>query len=67
MLAPPLPAGLESENGDAVEPAALPNRPPEAGAEVVFDCPDAALEAGVPNVKDIFDDWFPPAEPSERT
>jgi hypothetical protein len=41
------------ENGDAVEPAAAPNNPPEAGAVDVVGCPEAALDAGVPKVKDI--------------
>lgn len=49
----PLAAGLVKENGDAVEPAAPPKRLPEAGAVEVVDCPDAALDAGVPKVKDI--------------
>lgn len=49
----PLPAGLVNEKEDPVEPAAPPNRPPEAGAVVDVGCPEAALEAGVPNEKGI--------------
>ena len=47
----PLAAGLK-EKGDAVEPAAAPNRPPEAAADVV-GCPEAAFAAGGPKLKDI--------------
>ena len=49
----PLAAGLEKENGEAVAPVAPPNRLPEAGAAVVVDWPEAALDAGVPNENDI--------------
>jgi hypothetical protein len=47
----PLAAGLK-ENGDAVELAAPPNSPLEAGADVV-GCPEPAFAAGVPKLKDI--------------
>ena len=48
----PLPDGLANEKGDAVDPAP-PNRPPVAGAVVVVGWPEAPLDAGVPNEKDI--------------
>jgi hypothetical protein len=52
VLVPPV-AGFENEKGDAVEPAVPPNSPPVAGAVDVVDWPDAALDAGVPNEKDM--------------
>jgi hypothetical protein len=52
----PLAAGFEKENGDAVEPAVPPNSPPVAGAVDVVDWPDTALDAGVPNEKDMLGD-----------
>ena len=52
----PLPAGCPKLNEDAVEPVAPPNRLPVAGAVVVVDWPEAALDAGVPNLKDMVGD-----------
>lgn len=44
---------MGNEKDDGAEAVAPPNRPPEAGAVDVVAWPEVALDAGVPNVKDI--------------
>lgn len=51
MLVPPAVVPL-NEKGEEVDPV-VPNSEPVAGAVVVVDCPEAALDAGVPKEKDI--------------